>query len=93
MEPSTANAMQVYGGLLMTPMMYHYYMGTNTLENRNVRFCTILGLGILTLTLIPPPPAIKAGDTSTQMIITTLSYCAKAAFITGVGVSLMHYVQ
>lgn len=85
----SSGVLQVCGGFLMTPLMYHTYMGTT---NENVKISTILGLGMLTSSLLPAPPIVEEGDTGAQMMFTTVSFCVKSAFIVGIGISLMNYI-
>lgn len=88
---SVQNTFTIFGGALMTPMIYHTCL--NTSDNPALRFCTVLGIGFLTCGSLPRPPPVIEGQTSNKMMQDSLTYLAKTTFLVGIGCSLMMYVS
>jgi hypothetical protein len=84
------------GVVLMTPLMYHSYKNTDivtTHNNMSLKLSTIMGIMMITASLIPEPPQIEEGETTSQMMFSTLAFCTKSVFTVGVGISLINYIS
>ncbi|MEX0597197.1 MAG: hypothetical protein WD512_11910 [Candidatus Paceibacterota bacterium] len=93
---SKSGVLKFCGGVLMTPLMYHSYMNTDivsTHKNMSLKLTTIMGIMMITASLIPEAPQIDEGDTGSQMMFTTLSFCSKSVFTVGIGLSLINYIS
>lgn len=79
------------GTILLLPLVYHVYKGTDMIPNPALTFSTITGLGLITTSLIPIPPPVVHGQSSLEMLSDTLGYLGKTVIITSIGWALMKH--
>jgi H+/gluconate symporter-like permease len=83
---------QTSGTILLLPLVYHVYKGTDMIPNSALVSSTITGLCLITTSLVPTPPPVLHGQSQLEMISDTVGYLGKTLLVASIGFSLIkHY--